>query len=107
MPARLVTGKDLLFLLFTGKWEAYPEGGARINGIDKCATIGPTMGLPCHAKVARACAALQSKAKNFIRFPSPSREEAGGSEPLRTRTRPRDSMQPLRANLAREQKFGL
>ena len=37
------------------------------------------MVLPCHAKVARACAALQSKAKNFIRCPSPSREEAGGS----------------------------
>jgi hypothetical protein len=26
-------------LLCTGKWEAYPEGGARINGIDKCATM--------------------------------------------------------------------
>jgi hypothetical protein len=36
-----VTEKDLVFLLFTGKWEAYPEGGARINGIDKCATSAP------------------------------------------------------------------
>ena len=34
-------------------------------------------GLPCHATVARACAALQSKAKNFIGCLSPSRKEAG------------------------------
>jgi hypothetical protein len=38
-------------LLFTGKWEAYPEGGARINGIDKCATSDPSW-VSCHAKVA-------------------------------------------------------
>ena len=43
----------------------------------------PTMGLPCPAKVARAYAALQSKAKNFIRCPSLGREEAGGSGPFK------------------------
>jgi S-(hydroxymethyl)glutathione dehydrogenase/alcohol dehydrogenase len=36
------------------------------------------MGLPCHAKHSRAYAALRSKAKDFIRCPSPSREETGG-----------------------------
>jgi len=39
------------------------------------------MGLPCHAKVARASAALQSKAKNFIRCPFP---QPGGGRRLRT-----------------------
>jgi hypothetical protein len=57
--------------------------------------------LPCHAKLSRACAALQSKAKNFIGCPSLSREEAGGSGPLRTRMTPRDPISAVQDEISR------
>ena len=99
-----MTGKDLVFLLFTGKWEAYPEGGAKINGIDKCATSAPPWASHATQK-SPAPAQRYNQGKEFHQLSVP---QPGGGRRLRTFKNPNEAkrfMQPFRSNLASETEF--
>ena len=76
-----MTGKDLVFLLFTGKREAYPEGGARINGIDKCATSAPPWASHATQKSPAPAQRYKIKGKEFHQVSVP---QPGGGRRLRT-----------------------